>query len=153
MLYTLTVSVKNRETWKVPAETAEELQALLGWKFEELGPDRASLVRWIEVEASVLMQWPIISRGSADTWTVSIDRIGNGGKFRAEFHVPEAFDDGYRQFLTCLLFLTKLVSVHRKASTGQEHVRKHRYDAAMRMFSDCQELASSLLFVVTRISP
>lgn len=151
MLYALTVSVKNQGTWRVPAETAEELQRLLAWKLKELGPNPTSLVRWIEVEVNAPLKWPTISYGSGAAWTISMDPINNGGKLQVEFHQPEAFADGHRQFLVCLQFVTKLVALHRKASLGQEHVRKHRYDAAERMFAECQDLSSGLLFLTVCI--
>lgn len=154
MLYTLTFRVKGREVWKAPANSAEQLNELMMWKLGELKSDAAQSVKSIRVEVSVPFSWPSIVYGSGSTWALEIQKLDNcSGALEVIFHQPEAFDDGQRQFRASLGVLTKLVAIHRKAESGQESLRFHRYQAASRLFTECQQLCSGLLHVIHRVAP
>jgi len=154
MLYTLFFRARGRVEWKVPANTADQLDELIMWKLAQLKSDASESIQSVRVEVSVPFNWPTISYGSGSTWSLDIQKLDNhSGALQISFEQAAAFEDGLWQFRASLQLLTKVVAVHRKAESGKESLRAHHYDAANRMFTECQELCSGLLYEIHRVSP
>lgn len=157
MLYRLTFQMRSGGEWTVPAENWDVLEALIAWKLDQLfGGDTpvAALIRSITVEVLAPLAWRRGSFGSFKTWTLAMDLIGpNSGRLQIIFHEPEAFDEGLRRFIASMRFISDLTILHKKAAAGKNDLRDHRFDAARRMFGECQDVASGLLRHVLSIKP